>query len=143
MLCTSMRIGTNVEGEFVVLVCKFFCLLLCLLTSITVPLSKLCACLGNPRPLLRSSCKTSVAHDKGTICRSILPFARGCRVGVWVGFVWAALLPAVGTCVVLAFGAMPGRCCFLRVTHDKVTKACVGVNKGRYPAASSCWALSD
>ena len=28
----------------------------------------------------------------------------------------AALLPAVGTCVVLAFGAMPGRSCFLRVT---------------------------
>ena len=24
----------------------------------------------------------------------------------------------VGTCVVLAFGAMPGRCCFLRVTHS-------------------------
>ena len=24
--------------------------------------------------------------------------------------------PAFGTCVVLAFGAMPGRCCFLRVT---------------------------
>ena len=52
-----------------------------------------------------------------TICRSILPFARGCRVGVWFGFVRAALLPAVGTCVVLAFGAMPGRCCFLRVTQ--------------------------
>ena len=52
-----------------------------------------------------------------TICRSILPFARGCRVGVWFGFVRAALLPAVGTCVVFAFGAMPGRCCFLRVTH--------------------------
>ena len=32
------------------------------------------------------------------------------------GFVRAALLPAVGTCVVLAFAAMPGRCCFLRVT---------------------------
>ena len=46
-----------------------------------------------------------------------MPFARGCRVGVWFGFVRAALLPAVGTCVVLAFGAMPGRCCFLRVTH--------------------------
>ena len=45
-----------------------------------------------------------------TICRSILPFARGCRVGVWFGSVRAALLPAVGTCVVLAFGAMPGRC---------------------------------
>ena len=51
-----------------------------------------------------------------TICRSSLPFARGCRVGVWVGFVGAALLPAVGTCGVLAFGAVPGRCCFLRVT---------------------------
>ena len=32
------------------------------------------------------------------------------------GFVRAALLPAVGACVVLAFGAMPGRCCFLRLT---------------------------
>ena len=55
-----------------------------------------------------------------TICRSSLPFARGCRVGVWFGFVGAAQLPAVGTCVVLAFGAVPGRCCFLRVTHDGI-----------------------
>ena len=31
----------------------------------------------------------------------------------------AALLPAVGTCVVLSFGAMPGRCCFLRVTQQQ------------------------
>ena len=52
-----------------------------------------------------------------TVCRIILPFARECRLGVWFGFVGAALLPAVGTCVVLAFGAMPGRCCFLRVTQ--------------------------
>ena len=44
-----------------------------------------------------------------TVCRSSLPFARECRLGVWFGFVGAALLPAVGTCVVLAFGAMPGR----------------------------------
>ena len=58
-----------------------------------------------------------------TICRSILPFARGCRVGVWFGFVRAALLPAVGTCVVLAFGAMPGRCCFLRVTLSQAMPA--------------------
>ena len=29
----------------------------------------------------------------------------------------AAMLAAVGTCVVLAFGAMPGRRCFLRVTQ--------------------------
>ena len=28
-----------------------------------------------------------------------LPFARGCRVGVLFGFIRAALLPAVGTCV--------------------------------------------
>ena len=62
-----------------------------------------------------------------TICRSSLPFARGCRVGVWFGFIGAALLPAVGTCVVLAFGAMPGRCCFLRLTHsvdDNASGAC-------------------
>ena len=44
-----------------------------------------------------------------TVCRSSLPFARECRLGEWFGFVGAALLPAVGTCVVLAFGAMPGR----------------------------------
>ena len=44
-----------------------------------------------------------------TVCRSSLPFARECRLGVWFGFVGAALLPAGGTCVVLAFGAMPGR----------------------------------
>ena len=55
-----------------------------------------------------------------TICRSTLPFARGFRVVVWFRFVRAALLPAVGTCVVLAFGAMPGRCCFLRVTQEDV-----------------------
>ena len=46
-----------------------------------------------------------VKHDT----LSSLPFARGCRVGVWFGSVGAALLPAVGTCVVLAFGAVPGR----------------------------------
>ena len=58
-----------------------------------------------------------------TISRSSLPFPRGCRVGVWFGSVGAALLPAVGSCVVLAFGAMPGRCCFLRVTHMYATRA--------------------
>ena len=47
----------------------------------------------------------------------ILPFAQGCRVGVWFGFIRAALLPAVGTCVVLSFGVLLGWCCFLRVTH--------------------------
>ena len=57
-----------------------------------------------------------------TICRSSLPVARGCRVGVWFGFVGAALLPAVGSCVVLAFGAMPGRCCSLRVTRRRKSK---------------------
>ena len=51
-----------------------------------------------------------------TVCRIILPFARGCRVGLWFGCVRATLLPAVGTCVVLSFGAMPLRCCFLHVT---------------------------
>ena len=44
-----------------------------------------------------------------TVCRSSLPFARECLLGVWFGFVGAALLPAVETCVVLVFGAMPGR----------------------------------
>ena len=55
-----------------------------------------------------------------TICRSILPLALGCRVGVWFGFVRAALLPAVGPWTValgVALGAMPGRCCFLCVTR--------------------------
>ena len=31
----------------------------------------------------------------------------------------SALLLAVGTCVVLPFEAMPGLCCFLRVTHSE------------------------
>ena len=39
-----------------------------------------------------------------------------CRVGVWFGFVRFALVLAVGTCIVLSFEAMPGLCCFLRVT---------------------------
>ena len=43
-----------------------------------------------------------------TVYRIILPFAQGCRVGVLFGFVRAALLPAVGTCVILSFGVMPG-----------------------------------
>ena len=34
---------------------------------------------------------------------------RGGVVLIWFGFVGAALLPAVGMCVVLAFGGMPGR----------------------------------
>ena len=48
-------------------------------------------------------------QDQVTVCRSSLPFAREFRLGVWFGFVAAALLAAVGTCVVLAFGAIPGR----------------------------------
>ena len=40
-----------------------------------------------------------------------------CRDGVWFGFVRSALLLADGTCVVLSFEAMPGLCCFVRVTH--------------------------
>ena len=81
-------------------------------------------------PAKLPTCKHTITHVETcvrrlhaawgvTICRSILPLARGCRVGVWFGFVRAALLPAVGTCVVLAFGAMPGRCCFLRVTLSR------------------------
>ena len=40
------------------------------------------------------------------------------HVRVWFGFVRSALLLAVGTCStrVLSFEAMPGLCCFLRVT---------------------------
>ena len=51
-----------------------------------------------------------------TICRIILSLAQVCRIGVWFGFVGSALLLAVGTCVILSFEAMPGLCCFLRVT---------------------------
>ena len=51
------------------------------------------------------------------ICRIIVSFARLCRVGVWFGFVRSALLLAVVACIVLSFEAMPGLCCFLRVTH--------------------------
>ena len=53
------------------------------------------------------------------IGRSILSFARVCRIGAWFGFVRSALLLAVGTCCVLSFEAMPGLCCFLRVTHPQ------------------------
>ena len=56
------------------------------------------------------------------VSRIVLPLARGCRVGVWFGFVRAALLPAVGTCVVLSFGVMPGWFCFLRVTRGSALK---------------------
>ena len=55
-----------------------------------------------------------------TICRILLSFARVCRVGAWFGFVGSALLLAVGTCVGLSFEAMPGLCCFLRVTYVNV-----------------------
>ena len=68
-----------------------------------------------------------------TVCRSSLPFARGCRVGVWFGFVGAALLPAVGTCAALAFGAMPGRCCFVRVTlYAEVSTGCMWIEGDTY-----------
>ena len=73
---------------------------------------------------VRETCVRLHAAWGVTICRSILPCARGCRVGVWFGFVRAAVLPAVGTCVVLAFGALPGRCCFLRVTQWKLQRYC-------------------
>ena len=42
------------------------------------------------------------------ICRIVLSFERVRRVGVWFGLVRSALLLAVGTCVVLSVGAMPG-----------------------------------
>ena len=42
---------------------------------------------------------------------------QGCVVGIWFGFVRPALLLAVVTCTVLSFEAMPGLCCFLRVTQ--------------------------
>ena len=59
---------------------------------------------------VRETCARRLPAAWGvTVCRSSLPFARECRLGVWFGFVGAALFPAVGTCVVLAFGAMPGR----------------------------------
>ena len=44
---------------------------------------------------------------------------RGC-VGVWFGFVRFAMLLAVDTCIVLSFEAMPGLCCFLRVTRQQI-----------------------
>ena len=47
-----------------------------------------------------------------------LLLARVCCAGVWFGFVWSALLLAVGTCIVLLFEAIPGLCCFLRVTQS-------------------------
>ena len=70
------------------------------------------------RSCVRETCVRRLRAAWGvTVYGIILPFARGCRVGVWFGFVRAALLPAVGTCVVLSFGVMPGWFCFLRVTH--------------------------
>ena len=48
--------------------------------------------------------------------RIIVSFARLYRVGVWFGFVRSALLLADVTCIILSFEAMPGLCCFLRVT---------------------------
>ena len=45
-----------------------------------------------------------------------MSFARVYRVGVWFGFARSALLLAVAACIVLSFEAMPGLCCFLRVT---------------------------
>ena len=53
----------------------------------------------------------NVGHGEATT------HAGGVGLQVCFGFVGAALLPAVGTCVVLAFGATPGRCCFPRVTQ--------------------------
>ena len=49
-----------------------------------------------------------------------MSFAWVCRFGVWFGIVGSALLLAVGTCVVLSFEAMPGLCCFLRVTSPGI-----------------------
>ena len=59
----------------------------------------------------------------------ILSFARGCRVGVWFGFVRSAPLFAVGTCIVLSFEVMPGLCCFPLVTLRNVQLA----------MAARCW----
>ena len=72
-----------------------------------------------------------LSHDGFSMSHrnSSLPFARVCRLGAWFGFDGAALLPAVGTCVVLAFGAMPGRCCFLRVTHRNMSRVAASSQK--------------
>ena len=45
-------------------------------------------------------------------------FVRVYRVGVRFGFFRFALLLADGICMVLSFEAMPGLCCFLRVTQS-------------------------
>ena len=57
-----------------------------------------------------------------TCVRLAHPYQHGC-VCVWhirMHTVRAALLPAVGTCIVLSFGVMPGWCCFLRVTYIRM-----------------------
>ena len=56
----------------------------------------------------------NVYSDEGLLELSYtLPVRQG---DTTICFVRAALLPAVGTSVVLSFGVMPGWCCFLRVT---------------------------
>ena len=88
---------------------------------------------------VRETCVRRLHASWGvTICRCILPFARGCRVWVWYGFVGAALLPAVGTCVVLAFGAVPGRCCFLRVTQTPCNQPAIAHGFNRTYALVHC-----
>ena len=49
---------------------------------------------------------------------SRIPAAMGICVAVNVMMSTSSFHIAPTTCVVLAFGAMPGRCCFLRVTHS-------------------------
>ena len=80
-----------------------------------------------------------------TICRIILSFARVCRVGVWFDFGETALLLAVGTCIVLSFEAMPGLCCFLRVTQQRLTQDHVLKSLCCYavPDAIIYWHIAD
>ena len=61
-----------------------------------------------------------------------MSFARAYRVGVWFHFVWSALLLTVVAYVVLSFEAMPGLCCFLRVTPLCMYDTSAISNRHRY-----------
>ena len=61
------------------------------------------------------------------------------RVGVWFGFVRSAQLLAVGTYIALSFEAMPGLCCFLRVTPWLLGTCTISIS--RSTRANRVWNL--
>ena len=74
------------------------------------------ACYSQQKTCCRCKC---VVQSKWVVHTHVVYYAGMNSMGnmPWFGFNRAALLLAVVTCIALSFEAIPGLCCFLRVTQ--------------------------